>query len=178
MHVTSVLFLVRFNHFAPTTCFYWSYTLLFKSSVVMCSWYNLIEQQVSLTSFQVMWLTSRIQMSPAIFAWIAISPITTMTFCWISAMSELGSTRQAAECSPRGQGQGCSRGLGLNGPSHRYKCRCGRGKVNVLDSSLDLVNYVKWPSGLAVQCIYITGQSYVLHKSSHLFIRTLLVNVF
>jgi len=28
MHVTSVLFLVRFNNFALTMGFYWSYTLL------------------------------------------------------------------------------------------------------------------------------------------------------
>ena len=37
-HVTSVLFLVRFNNFALTTGFYWSYTLLLKSPVLNCSW--------------------------------------------------------------------------------------------------------------------------------------------
>ena len=30
VHVTSVLFLLRFNNFALTTGFYWSYTLLLK----------------------------------------------------------------------------------------------------------------------------------------------------
>ena len=36
-HVTSILFLVRFNTFALTTGFYWSYTLLLKSPVPMRS---------------------------------------------------------------------------------------------------------------------------------------------
>ena len=36
--VTSVLFLVRFNNFALTTGFYWSYMLLLKSPVLMHSW--------------------------------------------------------------------------------------------------------------------------------------------
>ena len=33
VHVTSVLFLVRFNNFVPTMGFYWSYTLLLWSSI-------------------------------------------------------------------------------------------------------------------------------------------------
>ena len=37
-HVTSVLFLVRFNYFALTTGFYWSYTLLLKSPILKSSW--------------------------------------------------------------------------------------------------------------------------------------------
>jgi len=38
VHVTSVLFLVRFNYFALTMGFYWSYTLLLKSPVLVRSW--------------------------------------------------------------------------------------------------------------------------------------------
>ena len=34
VHVTSVLFLVRFNNFALTVGFYWSYTLLLKLPVL------------------------------------------------------------------------------------------------------------------------------------------------
>ena len=37
VHVTSVLFLVRFNNFALTMGFYWSYTLLLKSPLRMHS---------------------------------------------------------------------------------------------------------------------------------------------
>ena len=46
MHVTSVLFLVRFNNFALTTGFYWSYTLLLKSPVLMhsCIMYTCIQE--------------------------------------------------------------------------------------------------------------------------------------
>ena len=39
-HMTSVLSLVQFNNFALTTGFYWSYTLLLKSSVLIQSWYS------------------------------------------------------------------------------------------------------------------------------------------
>ena len=35
MHMTSVLFLVRFNNFALTMGFYWSYTLLLQLPVLM-----------------------------------------------------------------------------------------------------------------------------------------------
>ena len=42
VHVTSVLFLVQFNNFALTTSFYWSYTLLLKSPVLMRSWSKII----------------------------------------------------------------------------------------------------------------------------------------
>ena len=35
VHVTSVLFWVRFNNFAPTMNFYWSYKLLLKSLILM-----------------------------------------------------------------------------------------------------------------------------------------------
>ena len=38
VHVTSVLFLVRFNNFTLTMGFYWSYTLLLQSPVLMRSW--------------------------------------------------------------------------------------------------------------------------------------------
>ena len=38
-HVTSVLFLVQFNNFVLTMGFFWSYTLLLKSPVLMCSWH-------------------------------------------------------------------------------------------------------------------------------------------
>ena len=38
-HVTSVLFLVQFNNFVLTICFFWSYTLLLKLPVLMCSWH-------------------------------------------------------------------------------------------------------------------------------------------
>ena len=41
VHVTSVLFLVWFNNFAPTMGFYWSYTLLLKSLILMHSWYRI-----------------------------------------------------------------------------------------------------------------------------------------
>ena len=37
VHVTSVLFLVRFNNFALTVGFYWSYALLLQSPVLMRS---------------------------------------------------------------------------------------------------------------------------------------------
>jgi len=37
MHMTSVLFLVQFNNFAPTTGFYWSSTLLLKSPALICA---------------------------------------------------------------------------------------------------------------------------------------------
>ena len=33
-----VVFLVWFNNFDQTTCFYWSYTLLLKPPILMCSW--------------------------------------------------------------------------------------------------------------------------------------------
>ena len=44
VHVTSVLFLVRFNSFALTVGFYWSYTLLLYSPVLMrsCAGYILL----------------------------------------------------------------------------------------------------------------------------------------
>ena len=35
VHMTSVLFLARFTNFALTTGFYWSYTLLLKSPVLV-----------------------------------------------------------------------------------------------------------------------------------------------
>ena len=38
VHVTSVLFLVWVDNFALTTDFYWSYMLLLKLLVHMCSW--------------------------------------------------------------------------------------------------------------------------------------------
>ena len=37
VHVTSVLFLARFDNFAQNTGFYWSYMLLLKSPVLVCS---------------------------------------------------------------------------------------------------------------------------------------------
>ena len=39
LHVTSVLFLVCFNNSTLTMGFYWSYTLLLQSSILMRSWY-------------------------------------------------------------------------------------------------------------------------------------------
>ena len=48
VHVTSVLFLVWFNNFALNMGFYWSYTLLLKSPVLMRSWC------ISISLFQVM----------------------------------------------------------------------------------------------------------------------------
>ena len=38
MHVNGVLLLVQLNNFALTTGFYWSYTLLLDSPVLMWSW--------------------------------------------------------------------------------------------------------------------------------------------
>jgi len=40
MHTTSILFLVRFNNSALTMAFYWSYTLLLKSPVLIRSWHD------------------------------------------------------------------------------------------------------------------------------------------
>ena len=63
VHVTSVLFLVRFNNFALTVGFYWSYTLLLLSPVLMhsCAGYILLDNRVEQEGYELQTLFSVVQ---------------------------------------------------------------------------------------------------------------------
>ena len=59
VHVTNVLFLVRFNNFTLTMGFYWSYTLLLYLPVLMRFW-----------GMKLLWYRICLQMIPLIKVWI------------------------------------------------------------------------------------------------------------
>ena len=161
--MTSVLFLVRFNNFAPTVGFYWSYMLLLKSPVLMHFWYNLIsfyEQQMSLKCTNLLPGHAADIQDPNVSCHLCLNWDLShyhydllLSFCNVRVgVHQTGSGMQASGTGPKlVERTGTKWTLpSLNMQMWTRKSKCVG----------QFMNYVKWPSGLAVQCIYITRYSY------------------